>query len=220
MTFRLPLMLATVSALALAGCEAPNPNAYPNDPNARTKNGALTGALIGAGAAAIFGKGDTTGQVIAGAALGAAVGGAVGHSMDQQAADLRRQLGDGRISIINAGDHLVVRMPQDILFATDSDRVRAPLREDLSAVADNLLSYPDSTIQVIGHTDDTGSAQYNLGLSQRRAGAVAGVLIGDGVPPRRIQTIGAGEANPIASNDTTSGRARNRRVDIIIRPNR
>ena len=220
MRFRLPLMLATVSALALAGCEAPNPYAYPNDPNARAKNGAITGALIGAGAGAILGRGDTAGQAIAGAALGALIGGAVGNSLDQQAADLRRQIGDSRIIIINQGNNLIVRMPEDILFATNSDRVRAPLRNDLQAVAENLLNYPGSTIQVIGHTDDTGTAQYNLGLSQRRAGAVAGVLIGDGVPPQRIQTIGEGESNPIASNATAAGRAQNRRVDIIIRPNR
>lgn len=219
MSLKLPLMLATLGALTLAGCEQPNPNAYPNDPNARTKNGALTGALIGAGTAAIFGRGDTAGQVIAGAALGAAIGGAVGYNLDQQAADLRRQIGDSRIQIVNAGDHLVVRMPQDILFATDSDRVRDSLRRDLEAVAENLINYPDSTIQVVGHTDSTGTAEYNLSLSQRRAGAVAGVLIGDGVPPQRIQTIGQGETNPIASNATAAGRAQNRRVDIIIRPN-
>ncbi|WP_102225629.1 OmpA family protein [Acidimangrovimonas sediminis] len=221
MNFRISaLLLATAGTLALSGCEQPNPNAYPNDPNARAKNGAIAGAIAGAGAGLIFGKGDRAAQAVAGAALGAAVGGAVGHSLDQQAADLRRQIGDGRISVTNTGNTLVVNMPQDILFATDSDHVRPALRNELSGVAQNLSSYPDSTVQVVGHTDNTGTASYNQNLSERRAGAVAGILIGDGVAPQRIQAIGRGEDQPIATNQTSEGRARNRRVEIIIIPNR
>ncbi|MFC2969440.1 OmpA family protein [Acidimangrovimonas pyrenivorans] len=219
MRFKLPLMLATASALALAGCEAPNPNAYPNDPNARTKSGAITGAIVGAGLAGVFGKGDRLAQAAAGAAVGAAVGGAIGQSLDRQAADLRAQLGNDNISVANTGSSLVVTMPQDILFATDSDKIRPSLQADLRAVADNLAQYPNSHVQVIGHTDNTGSAAYNQELSQRRAGSVAGVLIGAGVAPARITAIGKGESQPVATNLTAAGRAQNRRVEIIIIPN-
>lgn len=217
MHFRLPLLLATAGALALAGCV--DPNNYQNDPNARAKNGAITGALIGAGAGAILGRGDRTAQAVAGAAVGAAVGGAIGHSLDQQAAELRAQINDDRISVTNTGNSLVVNMPQDVLFATDSDTVAPDLKAELNGVARNLMTYPNSTIEVIGHTDNTGSAAHNMDLSQRRAGAVAGVLIGAGIQPARIQTIGKGESQPIATNMTPEGRARNRRVEIIIRPN-
>lgn len=217
MNFRLPLLLVTAGTLALAGCVDPYNTQY--DPNARAKNGAITGALIGAGAGAILGRGDRTAQAVAGAAVGAAVGGVIGHSLDQQAAELRAQINDDRISVTNTGNALVVNMPQDILFATDSDTVSPDLKAELNGVARNLMTYPNSTIEVIGHTDNTGTAAHNMALSQRRAGAVAGVLIGAGVQPARIQTLGQGENQPIATNMTPEGRARNRRVEIIIHPN-
>jgi outer membrane protein OmpA-like peptidoglycan-associated protein len=111
-------------------------------------------------------------------------------------------------------------MPQDLLFAVDSAAVRPDLRADLSAVASSLLRYPNSRIEVIGHTDNTGAAAYNQDLSQRRAVSVAGVLREGGVPGARIAAFGRGEDQPIASNLTPEGRAQNRRVEIIIRPTR
>jgi len=107
-----------------------------------------------------------------------------------------------------------------VLFATDSAALRPDLSRDVQAVAQSLLKYPNSTIQVIGHTDNTGTAAYNQDLSQRRAASVAGVLMGAGVPSSRIATIGRGEDQPIASNLTPQGQAQNRRVEIIIRPTR
>jgi outer membrane protein OmpA-like peptidoglycan-associated protein len=106
------------------------------------------------------------------------------------------------------------------LFATDSAAVRPDLRSDLNAVAASLLRYPNSTIQVVGHTDNTGTAAYNQDLSQRRAVSVASILRESGVPGGRIAAVGRGEDQPIASNLTPEGRAQNRRVEIIIRPNR
>ena len=118
----------------------------------------------------------------------------------------------------NTGDRLIVTMPQDILFATDSADLRPDLRADLRTVAQSLNDYPQSRVQVLGHTDNTGSAQYNLDLSQRRAGSVAGQLIAYGVDAGRIRTTGLGEDQPIATNLTAEGRAKNRRVEIVILP--
>ena len=118
------------------------------------------------------------------------------------------------------GDYLVVNMPQDLLFATDSANLSGNLVGDLRAVASSLMKYPNSNIEVIGHTDNVGGAAYNQDLSQRRAVAVAEVLRNSGVPSGRIATYGRGEDAPVASNQTDYGRAQNRRVEIIIRPTR
>lgn len=221
MTMIKPISLTVILAMSLAACAPPNPNAYPDDPNARTKTGALAGALLGGvvGAAAANGKsnGAQNRSALLGAAVGAFAGGAIGASLDAQAADLRANVGNG-ITVTNMGDYLIVNTPSDLLFATDSATVSSSLYGDLRAVANNLNQYPNSTIQVVGHTDNTGSAAYNMDLSQRRAGAVASILIGDGVASNRVQVIGRGEDQPVASNLTEEGKAQNRRVEIIIRP--
>jgi len=110
-------------------------------------------------------------------------------------------------------------MPQDILFAVDSATLSGGLQNDLRAVAASLNRYPNTRVNVIGHTDNTGEAGYNLNLSQRRAQAVGSVLVSAGVTPARINAIGRGEDQPVASNLTPQGRQQNRRVEIIITPN-
>ena len=109
-------------------------------------------------------------------------------------------------------------MPQDVLFATDSATLRPDLTYDLRAVAGSLNRYPDSSVEVIGHTDNSGAAAYNQDLSQRRATSVAQVLRDAGVQGNRLAAYGRGEDQPVASNLTPEGRAANRRVEIIIRP--
>ncbi|MEY4305704.1 MAG: hypothetical protein RIT52_1879 [Pseudomonadota bacterium] len=218
MTFKTPLILATLGALSLSACV--DPNAYPNDPNARTKNGAVLGGLLGAAAGiAVSGDGDELKGALLGGAVGAATGAAIGSDLDRQAAELRDSL-SSNISVTNMGDYLVVNMPQDLLFATDSANLSGNLVGDLRAVANSLMKYPNSNIEVIGHTDNVGGAAYNQDLSQRRAVAVAEVLRNSGVPSGRIATYGRGEDAPVASNQTDYGRAQNRRVEIIIRPTR
>ncbi|MDF0601781.1 OmpA family protein [Psychromarinibacter sp. C21-152] len=216
MTLKTPLLLASAALLALTACT--DPAVQTNDPNQRTKEGVALGGLLGAitGAAVSDNKGK--GAVIGGI-LGAGAGAAIGYNLDKQAAELQRDFDNGRIQIINNGSSLVVRMPQDILFATDSAAVNPTLQSDLRVLANSLQRYPASTVQVVGHTDNTGSASYNQDLSVRRANSVASVLIGAGVPSRRIQAYGQGEDAPIASNLTAEGRAKNRRVDITIIPN-
>ncbi len=216
MKFTTPIIVGTLGLIALTACV--DPNAYPNDPNARTKNGAIIGGLVGAVAGASSKGDDKLAKAVIGGAIGAAIGGAIGQNLDAQAADLRGSIGNSNISVTNNGQYLVVNMPQDVLFATDSATLRSDLTRDIKAVAGSLLKYPNSTVEVIGHTDNSGSAAYNQDLSQRRAVSVANVLRDSGVPNGRIAAYGRGEDQPIASNLTPAGRAQNRRVEIIIRP--
>jgi len=211
--FKAPLALVLGSTLIVAGCV----DATTGEPN-RTRNGALIGAGIGAAAGAIAGDGNRRDEILAGAVVGGLAGGAIGSRLDRQAADLRAQLGDDRILIRNTGDQLIVTLPQDILFATDSAALRGDLQSDIRALGRNLNQYPNTTVQVIGHTDSEGSAAYNQDLSERRARSVAGVLLEQGVAGSRIVPIGRGEASPVASNNTPEGRRQNRRVEIIITP--
>ena len=219
MRMKHPLIAATLGVLSLAACQAPNPHAYPGQPNARAQNGAIAGALLGAGLGATLGHGDRLAQTALGGVVGAAAGTLIGRSLDRQAADLRNSLGNENIGVVNTGTELVVSMPQDILFDTDSTAVRPDLRAMLGKVADNLMNYPDSTVTVVGHTDNTGAAAYNQDLSQRRADAVANVLRDAGVRASRLIAYGRGESQPIATNLTAEGRAQNRRVEIHIQPN-
>ena len=212
-----PIIAATLGLMTLSACV--DPNAFPNDPNARARSGAIIGGMAGAALGAKSSD-DRLAKAVIGGALGAALGGTIGASLDRQAADLRGSIGNPNVSVTNYGDYLVVNMPQDLLFATDSANLRPDLTQDLRAVARNLMDYPNSRIQVIGHTDDTGTNAYNQDLSQRRAQSVAAILRQEGVPKKRVSAIGRGEDQPIADNSTVQGRAQNRRVEIIIRPTR
>lgn len=198
-----------VSALALTAC-APDPNNMQN----RTLTGALTGAAVGGVAGAMAGDRRTA---LAGAMIGATGGALIGQQLDRQAAELRAQLGSN-VDVRNTGQELILTLPQDLLFATDSATLRPDLQADLRVIAGNLVSYPRSDVIVVGHTDNVGSAQYNQGLSERRAGSVAQILRNEGVASNRIQTIGRGLSQPIANNGTAAGRQQNRRVEISIRP--
>lgn len=216
MQFKTPILISTIALMGLTACV--DPNAYPDDPNARAKNGAIMGGIIGAVAGASQKGDDKLAKAVIGGALGAAVGGAIGANLDQQAADLRGSLGNQNISVTNNGEYLVVNMPQDVLFATGSAALRPDLNRDIKAIAANLIRYPNSQIEVVGHTDNTASAALNQDLSQRRAVSVANVLRESGVPNGRIAAYGRGEDQPIASNLSEAGRAQNRRVEIFIRP--
>lgn len=210
------LLLAGASLFTVTACTDPG-YLGGTDPNQKAKEGALLGGVIGAMTGMMASDNNKKGAIVGGI-IGAGVGGAIGTRLDQQEAELRQNL-DNRVSITNTGDRLIVTLPQDILFDVDSTYVSGGLRDDLAAVAESLNRYPESTIQVLGHTDNTGSAEYNLDLSQRRAGAVSAILIDSGVSSYRVNTIGRGEDQPVASNLTPEGRAQNRRVDIVILPN-
>ena len=214
------ILLVTASALTLSACTTGQFN-NPDDPNRQAKTGALIGAGLGAITGVLASDGDPADRrrgAVIGAAVGAGAGALIGNQLDKQEADLRASLGND-VGINNTGDRLIVTMPNNILFASDSATLRPDLQRDLGTVAQSLLAYPNTSVQVLGHTDNDGDAAYNLGLSQRRAQAVASVLIAQGVPASRIITAGRGEDQPIASNLTPEGKAQNRRVEIVILPN-
>ena len=212
-----PLLLASVASLALTACVGNTVAPSGPDQN-RTRDGAIIGGLLGGFLGATADDDNQGRNAVLGAAIGAAAGGAIGNALDRQAQDLRGALSNDRILIENTGSELVVTMPEGILFDIDSAAIRAGLQADLRALANNLNQYPATGVEVVGHTDNTGSAGYNQDLSTRRAQAVAGVLLEAGVAPSRVRSLGRGESAPIATNLTPEGRQQNRRVEVIIRP--
>ncbi len=220
MNIRVPLLLAAVSTLALSACVPPQ-NFNPNDPNQRTRNGALFGAGAGAllGALTADDNDNKLEHAIGGAVVGELGGAVVGNILDKQAAELQRDITTNGVRIVNEGNQLRVILPEGILFPVDSAAVQPGIMNDLYTVADSLNRYPGTRVEVIGHTDNTGAAAYNQDLSQRRATAVAAVLRNAGVSGGRIVPYGRGEDMPIASNLTPAGKAQNRRVEIVIIPN-
>ena len=176
--------------------------------------GALGGYLVGD---LVGGRGDRTEKIV-GAGIGAIAGGAVGAYMDKQERDLRRQTAGTGVEVIRQGDDLILRMPSGITFPVDSSTIQPQFRSTLDQVAQTLASYNQTYVDVLGHTDSTGSDAYNQALSERRAGAVADYLTSRGVDRARMGIRGYGESAPIASNDSEMGRAQNRRVEIKVVP--
>jgi Outer membrane protein and related peptidoglycan-associated (lipo)proteins len=184
----------------------------------KTAVGAGAGAVIGGGLGAIIGH--QTGHAGAGAAIGAAtgalIGGGIGYYLDKQAADLRRV--QEIQNVRQERDRLIATMSNSLLFDVNSAVIKPGGIDGLTKVADVLNRYPETTITVKGHTDSTGSEVYNQDLSEKRARSVADFLVGRGVDPGRVTSIGYGESLPIAGNDTEAGRLQNRRVEIEIIP--
>jgi len=176
--------------------------------------GALGGYLLGD---LVGGNHDRTEKVL-GAGIGAIAGGAVGAYMDRQEADLRRQTAGTGVDVIRQGDDLILRMPSGITFPVDSSAIQPQFRSTLDGVAQTLASYNQTYIDVLGHTDSTGSDAYNQALSERRAQSVADYLSTRGVARARMGIRGFGETQPIASNETEEGRSQNRRVEIKVVP--
>lgn len=201
-----------LAAAMMLGCASTD-----DDPNRKTKRGALIGAVTGAAAGAVIGNqsGNSRTGAVVGAAAGAAVGAAVGRRMDKQEAELRQIEG---IDVERPSEgEINVRLKNDVLFDFDSAALRASSRETLQDLAQNLRAYPESLIDVEGHTDSTGSEQYNQRLSERRAASVADYLIEQGVPASSITVWGFGEMRPRSTNVSAEGRQLNRRVEIRIR---
>ena len=190
----------------------------------RKVSNTAAGAGIGAGLGALAGLavgGSRRAQrnaVLIGAGVGALAGGGIGAYMDNQEAEIRRQLQGTGVSVTRIGDTIVLNMPSNITFDVDRDAVKGSFYPVLNSVALVLNKYNRTVVDVDGHTDSTGDDSYNFGLSQRRALAVADYLNGQGVDGRRFSVVGFGESRPIASNDTADGRAANRRVEIRLAP--
>jgi len=182
-----------------------------------TAAGAGLGAIAGAGLGLLAGGNDRRNALI-GAGIGALAGGAIGATMDQNEAELRRQLQGTGVSVTRTGDQIILNMPSDITFNVDQDAVKAGFYPVLNSVALVLKKFRQTTVDVFGHTDSTGGDQHNFDLSQRRALAVANYLSGQGVDQRRFAVTGFGKTRPVASNATSEGRAQNRRVEIQLSP--
>jgi len=205
-----------VVACLTAGCTTVNPYTRETQTSKAAK-GAGIGAAVGA-VAGLLTKGDKLENALIGAGVGALAGGGVGYYMDVQEAKLRQKLEGTGVSVTRVGDNITLNLPSSITFATNSADLNAQFYNALDGVSLVLKEYNKTVIEVAGHTDSTGSDQYNLQLSQRRASAVAGYLASHGVVNQRLLTVGAGEAHPVASNDSESGRAQNRRVEMTIVP--
>ena len=205
---KFPTMIATSALVLVTACAN---QGGPND-NFKARNGAAIGAGLGvlAGIVTADSSKERRENTARGAVLGGLIGAGIGNALDRQEEELRVQMG-GNVGIVNNGNNLVVTLPQDILFDTNSTSVSGASQADLFTLA--------SSMNVVGHTDSVGDAAFNLDLSQRRAQAVTSVLINAGVAPQRLRSIGFGEDVAVASNQTAQGRQQNRRVEIIITPN-
>lgn len=176
--------------------------------------GALGGYLLGD---IVGGRHDRTEKIL-GAGIGAIGGAAIGSYMDRQEREIRERTAGTDVEVIRKGDDLILSMPSGITFATDSSSIDPQFRPTLDKVADVLDRYNQTYVDVYGHTDSTGSDAYNQALSERRADAVASYLVSRGVESARLEALGYGETQPIASNDTVEGRSQNRRVEIKVVP--
>ncbi|MER8369727.1 OmpA family protein [Mesorhizobium sp. M0306] len=210
------IVLAVVATAVLVSACTTDP--YTGEQKvSNTAAGAGLGALAGAGLGMLAGGNDRRNALI-GAGIGALAGGAIGATMDQNEAELRRQLQGTGVSVTRTGDQIILNMPSDITFNVDQDAVKAGFYPVLNSVALVLKKFRQTTVDVFGHTDSTGSDEHNFDLSQRRALAVANYLSGQGVDSRRFAVTGFGKTRPIVSNATAAGRAQNRRVEIQLSP--
>lgn len=210
----LPLLAAAVS---LAGCQN-MPSTIQDNPNTATGAGlgAVGGAILGS---AIAGRGQKTEGAVIGALVGGLAGGAYGNYMDEQERALRQQTANTGIDVQRQGDNIILNLPDNISFDVGRSDIKPHLMNSLDTVANTLRQYDKTRIEIAGHTDSTGSAAANQTLSENRANAVRSYLASRGVAPERMFAVGYGQTRPIASNATATGRAQNRRVEIIVIPN-
>jgi outer membrane protein OmpA-like peptidoglycan-associated protein len=209
-------LLAIGLALAL-GLGACTTNPYTGEEQASKT---AMGAGIGAAAGGLIGAatGGSRSAILLGLGIGALAGGGVGYYMDRQEDKLRTQLQSTGVSVTRNGDNIILNMPGNITFATNSSNVSANFYPVLDSVALVINEFEKTYIDIYGYTDSTGSEAYNQTLSEARARSVASYLESQKVIPQRIVTRGMGESHPIATNDTPEGRALNRRVEIILTP--
>jgi len=215
----LKISLAAVSALFLMTACSHNP--YKGENRA-----AVTGATIGAVGGGLVGGlvGHSEGAAI-GAVLGGAIGGATGHKKDKERQMMERQMQetqlrtytqDTGVRVERQGEVIRMYAPENVTFDFDRANIKPQFQQVLDYLANSLGQYPDTMLSIEGHTDSVGSAQYNQGLSDRRANSVRNYLMSRGVSPNRMRAIGYGESRPIADNGSASGRAQNRRVEFVI----
>jgi outer membrane protein OmpA-like peptidoglycan-associated protein len=224
MTMKKSMLLSMAALFTLSGCYN-EPGLVEDQSYDRTKTGALTGALAGA-AIGYNTKGHHKGErAVIGALLGAALGGAIGYSLDEQANEVARALGTGvnndplaaldpnhNIIVSKHPTYVKIMFRDKMMFATDSDKLQPSAKQKVKKVAMVLANYPQTVVGVAGFTDDRGSYEYNLRLSERRARSVANLLAVNGRPLVK----GCSWEKPIAPNDSARNRALNRRVEVYL----
>ncbi len=207
-----------VVALGVSGCSTINP--YTGEKQtAKATSGAVIGGAVGAILGAATGdKESRKKRALKGAGVGAIAGGGVGYYMDTQEAKLREKLESTGVSVTRNGDNIILNMPSAITFDVNSPALKPNFFSVLDSVNLVLKEYKSTLVTVAGHTDSSGADDYNMRLSQQRAQTVATYLNNNGVATERLAAVGHGESQPVASNDTAEGKARNRRVEITLDP--
>jgi outer membrane protein OmpA-like peptidoglycan-associated protein len=195
-----------LSAMAFQGC----------DSLTKTQKGAGIGAAAGGVIGALIGKkaGNTAVGAVLGGAIGGTAGGFIGKRMDKQAAEIKNSIPSAEV--IREGEGIIVKFDSGILFDVNSTTLKDAAKDNIKTLANSLTQYPGTDVQIIGHTDNTGTQTYNMNLSERRAAAVKAYAVAQGVPSARMSTLGKGFSEPIADNTTEAGKAANRRVEIVI----
>ena len=211
--------LALGASVLLTSCMTYDPYTGEKEVSKTTK-----GAAVGAGVGAVIGliTGDSSSErkrrAIQLGAAGGIVGGGVGNYMDRQEAKLRAQLQGTGVSVTRSGDNIILNMPGNVTFQTNSADINASFYPVLNSVAVVLKEFDKTVVDVAGHADSTGPDDKNLELSQRRAGSVSSYMAAQAINTQRLITVGYGETRPIATNDTSEGRQQNRRVEITLVP--
>jgi len=227
MKLKKPIILATLVTFMLNGCYN-QPGLVEDTSYERTKTGAVLGAITGAIIGSNQGKHKTK-NAIFGGILGAAAGGAIGYSLDKQANEIANALGTGvendplaaldpnkTIIVSKHPGYVKIMFRDKMMFATNSSTPQPKAKEKVAKVRALLQNYPQTIVAVAGFTDDRGSYEYNLKLSQKRAKSVAQLLATNKFPA----TKGCSEEAPIAPNDSASNRALNRRVEVYLFANK
>jgi|TARA_R110002072_G_scaffold162847_1_gene315170 outer membrane protein OmpA-like peptidoglycan-associated protein len=213
-------LITTVAALAMTACTTTDPYTGETRPN-YTGRGALIGAAAGAALGYLTNTSDSQEgrtNALIGAGIGGLAGAGIGNYMDRQETAMREAMSESGVGVRRQGNDLLLIMPGDVTFDTNSSSIKSNFYSILNDAAEVLNRYPATYVDVVGHADSTGADAYNQTLSEQRAVSVGSYLISQGVLRDRFYIAGMGERSPIASNDTVEGRARNRRVEILIRP--
>jgi outer membrane protein OmpA-like peptidoglycan-associated protein len=202
------LMAVLSSSLIFSGCSL-----------SKSVKGGAIGTAAGGAAGAVIGRvsGNTAMGAVIGATVGGVTGAIIGNQMDKQAAEIKKEIPG--VAVQRVGEGIVIEFTSDVLFAFDAANLKPAARDNLDKLVIILNKYPDTNIEIHGHTDSKGTEAYNQTLSERRTNTVSSYLVNKSIDSQRLTSIGYGETQPKYSNETADGRSRNRRVEFAITAN-